>query len=222
MTQAGKLSRQAEAGEVTRRETRRRLLVAAAAEFAERGYAAATVSRIAERAGVSVQSLYSNWGSKRNLLRALFEDAVAGEDEAPHAGQPSDGQPPAVMTATLDPAEAADPRKLLAQLSHQHRLLAERAAVAWQAYREAAGGDQEVAADLRQLNDFRRVAVRKQVARIPAEALRPGLALDLAADIAWVITSPGSHELLVGQGGYGYDQFEDWVRVTLTASLLPD
>jgi AcrR family transcriptional regulator len=204
MTQAGKLSRQAEAGEVTRRETRRRLLVAAAAEFAERGYAAATVSRIAERAGVSVQSLYSNWGSKRNLLRALFEHAAA------------------IMAAALDPAEAAGPRELLAQLSHQHRLLAERAAVAWQTYREAAGGDPEVAADLRQLNDSRRVAVRKQVARIPAEVLRPGLTLDLAADIAWVITSPDTHELLVRQGGYGYDQFEDWVRVTLTASLLPD
>jgi hypothetical protein len=64
--------------------------------------------------------------------------------------------------------------------------------------------------------------VRKQVARIPAEVLRPGLTLDLAADIAWVITSPDTHELLVRQGGYGYDQFEDWVRVTLTASLLPD
>src|SRR5262245_38725936 len=47
------ISRQREAGEVTRRETRRRLLVAAGLEFAERGYVAATVNRIAERAGVS-------------------------------------------------------------------------------------------------------------------------------------------------------------------------
>src|ERR1700726_956201 len=58
------------AGEVTGREPRRRLLTAAAAEFAARGYAAATVSRIAGRAGVSVQSLYNDWGNKRNLLEA--------------------------------------------------------------------------------------------------------------------------------------------------------
>src|SRR5580704_17021519 len=76
--QAGtrRVSRQREAGEVTRRETRRRLLAAAAAEFAERGYAAATVIRIAERADVSVQTLYSNWGNKRNLLRAVMESSV--------------------------------------------------------------------------------------------------------------------------------------------------
>jgi len=57
--QAGteRVSRQREAGEATRRETRRRLLAAAQSEFSERGYVAATVARIASRAGVSVQSL---------------------------------------------------------------------------------------------------------------------------------------------------------------------
>src|SRR5262249_41821766 len=78
-----RVSRQREAGEATRRETRRRLLAAARAEFAERGYAAATVIRIAERADVSVQTLYSNWGNKRNLLRAVMESAVTGDDDVP-------------------------------------------------------------------------------------------------------------------------------------------
>src|SRR5215472_16808665 len=78
---ARRVSRQREAGEVTRRETRRRLLAAARAEFAERGYAAATVARIAERAGVSVQTLYNDWGNKRNLLRAVMESAVTGDDD---------------------------------------------------------------------------------------------------------------------------------------------
>jgi hypothetical protein len=36
------------------------------------------------------------------------------------------------LTATLDPADAAAPRRLLAHLVHQYRLLAERAAVGWQ------------------------------------------------------------------------------------------
>ena len=39
---ARRVTRQREAGEATRRETRRLLLAAAGAEFAERGYAAAT------------------------------------------------------------------------------------------------------------------------------------------------------------------------------------
>src|SRR5499427_10952597 len=138
-----RVSRQREAGEVTRRETRRRLLAAARAEFAERGYAAATVIRIAERADVSVQTLYSNWGNKRNLLRAVMESSVTGDDDLPLVP----GQPPAILVATLDPADAADPRRLLAHLSHQYRLLAERSAIGWQTYRDAAGIDPDIAAD---------------------------------------------------------------------------
>ena len=92
---ARRVSRQREAGEATRRETRRRLLTAAKAEFAERGYAAATVIRIAERADVSVQTLYSNWGNKRNLLRAVMESSVTGDDDLPIVA----GQPPTVRPA---------------------------------------------------------------------------------------------------------------------------
>jgi hypothetical protein len=39
----------------------------------------------------------------------------------------------------------------------------------------------------------------------------PGLTNTAAADTAWVIASPDSH-----------DQLENWGRTTLTAALLPD
>jgi AcrR family transcriptional regulator len=215
---ARRVSRQREAGEATRRETRRRLLVAARAEFAERGYAAATVIRIAERADVSVQTLYSNWGNKRNLLRAVMESAVTGDDDIPLVA----GQPPAIIVATLDPDDAKDPRRLLAHLSHQYRLLAERSAVGWQTYRDAAGVDPDIAADWQQLSDLRRAGFQAMFASLPASALRPGLSNAAAADTAWVVASPDSHDLLVRRAGYSYDQLEQWVRTTLSAALLPD
>jgi len=213
---ARRVSRQREAGEATRRETRRRLLAAAKAEFAERGYAAATVIRIAERADMSVQTLYSNWGNKRNLLRAVMESSVTGDEDVPLVP----GQPPAIITATIDPADAADPRKLLVHLSRQYRLLAERSAVGWQTYRDGAGVDPDIAADWQQLSDLRRRAFHAFFARLPAEALRPGLTSALAADTAWVIASPDTHDLLVCQAGYSYDELEEWVRDTLGAALL--
>jgi AcrR family transcriptional regulator len=213
-----RVSRQREAGEVTRRETRRRLLVAAKAEFAERGYAAATVIRIAERADVSVQSLYSNWGNKRNLLRAVMESSVTGDEDLPLVP----GQPPAIFVATLTAADAEDPRRLLAHLSRQYRLLAERAAVGWQTYRDGAAVDHDIAADWRQLNDVRRQAIHALFGHMPATAFRPGLSSAAAADTAWVIASPETHYQLVGQAGYSYDQLESWVRVTLSAAVLPD
>jgi AcrR family transcriptional regulator len=215
---ARRVSRQREAGEATRRETRRRLLVAARAEFAERGYAAATVIRIAERADVSVQSLYSNWGNKRNLLRAVMESAVTGDDDIPLAA----GQPPAILVAALDPDDARDPRRLLAHLSHQYRLLAERAAVGWQTYSGGAAIDPDIAADWQQLSDMRRQAFHAMFARVPAQALRAGLTNAAAADTAWVIASPDTHDQLVRQAGYTYDQLEDWVRTTLSAALFSD
>jgi AcrR family transcriptional regulator len=215
---ARRVSRQREAGEATRRETRRRLLVAARAEFAERGYAAATVIRIAERADVSVQTLYSNWGNKRNLLRAVMESAVTGDDNIPLVA----GQPPASIVATLDPDHAENPRRLLAHLSHQYRLLAERSAVGWQTYADGAGIDPDIAADWQQLMEARRQAFQAMFARLPASALRPELSNAAAADTAWVIASPDSHDLLIRQAGYSYDQLEEWVRTTLSAALLPD
>jgi len=217
-TEGRRVSRQREAGQATRRESRRRLLVAARAEFAERGYAAATVVRIAERADVSVQTLYSNWGNKRNLLRAVMESSVTGTDDLPLVA----GQPPAVFVASLDPGDSGDPRRLLAHLSHQYRLLAERAAVGWQTYRDGAGVDPDIAADWRQLNELRRQAFQALFARVPAGALRPGLGPAAAADTAWVIASPDTHDQLVRQAGYSYDQLEGWVRSTLAAALFPD
>jgi AcrR family transcriptional regulator len=214
-----RVSRQREAGEATRRETRRRLLAAARAEFAERGYAAATVIRIAERAGVSVQTLYNDWGGKRNLLRAVMGSAVTGDDDIPLEAA---GLPLAVLTATLDPGDARDPRRLLAHLVRQYRLLAERAAVGWQTYRDGAAIDPDIAADWQQLSDERRKGFHAMFARLPASALRPGLSHAAAADTAWVIASPDSHDLLVRRAGYSYDQLEDWVRTTLAAALLAD
>jgi AcrR family transcriptional regulator len=218
--QAGtrRVSRQREAGEATRRETRRRLLAAAGAEFAERGYAAATVTRIASRAGVSVQSLYNDWGNKRNLLEAVMGTAVTGDDDDPLTA----GQPPAVMTATLTPGAAADPRRLVAHLARQYRLLAERAAVGWQTYRDASATDPDIAADWQRLSEMRREVFHAMLAHVPAPALRPGLSPASAADTAWAIASPETHHQLVRQAGYSYDQLEGWVRTTLSAALFPD
>jgi AcrR family transcriptional regulator len=217
-TRPAPVSRQREAGEVTRRETRRRLLAAARAEFAERGYAAATVTRIAGRAGVSVQSLYNDWGNKRNLLRAVMETAVSGDDDTPV----TPGRPPAIIVATLSPDDAADPRRLLAHLARQYRLLAQRSAVGWQTYRDAAAVDPDAAADWQRLSEIRREAFHALLSRIPAAALRPGLSPAAAADTAWAIASPDTHHQLVREAGYSYDELEDWTRATLSAALLPD
>ncbi|MFC6010822.1 TetR/AcrR family transcriptional regulator [Nocardia lasii] len=56
--------------------TRRWVLDAAAQVFAEHGYPAGTTNRIAERAGVSVGSLYQYFPNKDAILRALMDEHV--------------------------------------------------------------------------------------------------------------------------------------------------
>ena len=55
-------------------DTRRRILSAAAGEFAEKGYAAATTRAIAGRAGVNEVTLFRHFGSKRELLNGIIAE----------------------------------------------------------------------------------------------------------------------------------------------------
>jgi AcrR family transcriptional regulator len=213
-----RVSRQREAGEATRLETRRRLLAAAAEEFSVRGYKAATVARIANRADVAVQTLYYSWGSKRDLLRGVLEQAVTGSDDV--TLRPG-GDLPRVMLAAVDPADAAaHPQVLLRHLVHEFRLLAERAASVWRTYRDAAAVDPDLAADWSALMEIRRANFRELFAVIPADRLREGVTTDAAVDTAWTIASPHTHDLLVTVAGYDYDAYERWVYDTVAVAVL--
>jgi len=60
---------------------RRRLLSAAAAEFAERGHGAASATSIARRAGMSKATFYAHFANKEDCILALYDRAneVVGE-----------------------------------------------------------------------------------------------------------------------------------------------
>jgi AcrR family transcriptional regulator len=215
-TSGRRMSRQQEAGEATRRETRRQLLLAARDEFAENGYRAATVARIAARAGVAVQTLYHAWGSKRDLLRGVLELAISGDIDI-HLDR--DELPNALLAAT-DSATRHDPVPLMAHLAREFRILAERSAGIWKTYRDAAAVDADIAADWSALMHLRRTNFAVLFASVPDEAWRTGLSAERAIDTIWTIASPQSHELLVGVLDYSYDEFEVWVLETIRRAVL--
>ena len=57
------------------------MLQAARGLFLDHGYAATTMPAVAAAAGVSVQSVYKAFGNKPALLKAVFDAAIAGDDE---------------------------------------------------------------------------------------------------------------------------------------------
>jgi AcrR family transcriptional regulator len=62
-------------------ETRRSIIEAALALFAEQGWAATALPAIAKRAGVSVDTIYSTFGNKSALLMAVVHVAIVGDDD---------------------------------------------------------------------------------------------------------------------------------------------
>ncbi|OJX68405.1 MAG: hypothetical protein BGO95_10425 [Micrococcales bacterium 73-13] len=199
-------SRQKRVGEALRQETRIRLLDAAAEEFAARGYAGTTVARIAAAAGVSVQTLYLAWGSKRELLRGCMEHALAGG-----AASPEDA---------ADRFEGMAPRERLAALAALVAEIAGRAATGWGLYRDAAAVDPEIAADWDELQSLRHRLFARILADVPEGDLAEGLTRSAAVDSAWAIASPESYDLLGRRLDYDLERFRDWMERTLVAALL--
>ena len=62
-----------------RAQTRARLLDAAAQVYARQGFAGATLDEVAAEAGFTKGAVYGHFGSKENLLLALFEEYLAGQ-----------------------------------------------------------------------------------------------------------------------------------------------
>ncbi|MFT4127081.1 MAG: helix-turn-helix domain-containing protein [Gordonia sp. (in: high G+C Gram-positive bacteria)] len=61
-------------------ETRRAILDAAATLFVDPGYAGARMSDIAKLAGVAAPTVTAHFGSKKGLLSAVLDVAIAGDD----------------------------------------------------------------------------------------------------------------------------------------------
>jgi AcrR family transcriptional regulator len=199
-------SRQKQVGDALRQDTRNRLLEAAAVEFSAHGYTGTTVTRLAAAAGVSVQTLYLAWGSKRALLRGYMEHALAGDLASPEdAG---------------NGFAHSDPSERLTELAALVTAVAERAATGWQLYRDAAAVDPEIAVDWQELQTLRHRTFSRILGDIPAGALAEGLTTQDAIDTAWAIASPESYDLLVRRLGYTLAEFRVWMERTLNAAIL--
>jgi len=209
-------ARRREAGAASREETRRRLLAAADELFRERGYPATAVTAITKRAGVSLQTLYLAWGSKRALLRAAT-DAAASAAQSPM--KPEEWH--AAIRAELANAVGSDPTAAayLAATSRLFVQVAERTAPYWRMHRQAAVTDPEIAADWVALTHERRRTLAEVARSVPPRGLRPGIAADDITETLWALASPEMYDHFTVDAGHDSDVFESWLTRTLTAVI---
>lgn len=201
-------TRRRELAAESRRSTRSAVIEAAGRLFTANGYAATSVAAIAAEAGVSAQTVYANFETKRRVLQALMDRRVRGEAPAPPFPPPA-GDP--------DPS---DPRELLRRLAAGGRRLFERTAPIWPVVREAAESDPLIADWWSGEMDRRLQTARGYVERLPAGTLKPDLTSERATDIFWTVASPETYEALVRRRGWTPEAFEAWIAVAIADLLL--
>lgn len=208
--------RRRERGAASREETRRRLLAAADELFREQGYPATTVAAIAERADVSLQTLYLAWGNKRALLRAAG-DAAAVASELPM--QPEEWRSTIRAELADNVGDRDTATAYLAAVSRLFVRVAGRTALYWRMQRQAAATDPKIATDWEATTAERRRTMVEVARGIPREGLRAGLTEEDIVDTLWALASPEVYDLLTAQGGYAPAEFESWLEGTLVAAL---
>ncbi len=190
------------------------MLDAAETLFTRDGYAATTMTAIAEEADVAVQTLYAVFGNKRTILTELIDTRVVGDD---HAAQLPDRQDWRAMERETDPRRQIE---LFAQIAIQ---IATRSAAINKIMAEAAGADLEIATIYdrqrqARYRDQRRLA--RSLAR--KRTLREGLSETNAADIIWAIATTRTYRALVHERHWTIEQYEHWLGDLLTHALLAE
>jgi AcrR family transcriptional regulator len=177
-------------------ETRLRVLAAASETFRERGWEGTSIATIAERAGVSEETVYARFGSKRALLGAAVERAVRGDDSRPVPEQDA----PRAVAATDDLGERI--RLFVTDVSAR----LERAAPLVAAVSAASRSEPDLAELLDRLHTIRRANLA---------VFAPGEMLDTV----WALTSPELYELLRRQRGWSQARYRTWLAEMLSLVL---
>ena len=206
-TQPGRRERKAQA-------TRHRVLDAAEALFVRDGYAATTMTAIAEAADVAVQTVYAVFGTKRSILAELLEVRTVGNDQQAPLRDRQDWQ--AMERET-------DPRRQVALLAAIATRVGARIAALTEVMAAAAGSDPEIAA-MYQRRQRARYEDQRALARSLSRngALRPGLSADHATDIIWTLANPRNYHALVSERHWTTDEYEHWLAHQLASGLLAD
>lgn len=185
--------------------TRRAILEAARRLFTELGYANTPIRRLAEDAGVAVQTIYATFGSKPGVLVGLL-DLVDQQSVEPIVRR---------LMAANDPEEVV---KLVAAMQRGVR---EAGGDLLRLVAQGAASDPEVARVWEEGFDRHRQGIAHVCERLRSGGnLRKELSLDDATATMLALTSLEAHDELVHRRGWTHDRYETWLRGALRTALL--
>jgi AcrR family transcriptional regulator len=184
--------------------TRRRVLAAAEALFAERGLAAVTMGAIAGRARVSPATVYLYFPGKMAVVAALASEIAEAPD------------------LSVEHVEReADPVRQLRVGAAIIRRLNERSWLVADILRSAQSGEEGLAETWADWQRRHLEAVRRGIAALQVRGeLREGLALDEAVDTFYALAGTDVYRALVRERGWSPDRYEGWLFRLACTELL--
>jgi len=193
---------------------RRLGVVLAARDLFERdGYRPTTIAAIAAQAGVSAESVYKSFGSKAALAKAVFDIALAGDDEpVPVAARPA-------MQAIRD---EPDVRRRIAMFTEGLAQRQARSAKVQILIRDGRHADDSLAPVWAKLHDeglTGMTVLGRQL--LETGQLRDGIDLAEVRDVLWNYLAIDHYERLVLGQGWSRERYARWLAHAITGALCP-
>jgi AcrR family transcriptional regulator len=191
--------------------SRQATLDAARHLFLADGYAVTSIASIAQAADVSVETIYKAFGGKSGLVRALWEQGLAGSGPIP-AEQRSD------EIRSLE----TDPRAVIQNWGRLTVEVAPLVAPILLLIRTAAATDPELGRLQEEVDRARLTRMEINARSLHARSqVRQGITLQQATDVLWTYSSPELFELLVLRRGWSPEQYGAFIAEGMIAALLP-
>jgi TetR/AcrR family transcriptional regulator, regulator of autoinduction and epiphytic fitness len=194
------------------RRTRLRMLEAARDLLIEHGYTPTTMDRIAERAGVAVQTVYYTFGTKGRLLCEVVQSTAAHQEDPVLVAQ---------RPWMQELLSSNDGQRVLSLAVAHGTDIYERAAPLWPAITSAVAVDQDVEQYWLQVAAGRRAGQARMVAHLAEiDHLRQDLDVARATDLVVVLFGHDVYRGLVTDAGWSVPSFKQWLFTTLVRQLL--
>lgn len=173
--------------------------------------AAASVSRIADVAGVARPTVTAVFGSKPALMKVLVDEALAGDDEPVPVRERPWFQPVWDARSLEDLAEA---------YAGVCTLIGARTALIFEALGRAADSSEELAALWKTINGNRRSGAAMVVRHgLSSGALDPKTDVEGCIDALWIHNDPALYRALVLTCGWTEESYKRWLTRQMKTSL---
>jgi AcrR family transcriptional regulator len=193
---------------------RRLAVVLAAKELFERdGFRSTTVEAIATRAGVSAKGVYLGFGSKAALAKAVFDIAIAGDDEPVPIAQR------ASMQAVHDEPEVRRKIAMFVTGLAQRQARSARVQILIRDGRHADDALEPIWAKLNEEGLAGMTMLGRQL-RATGQ-LRADIDLDEVRDVLWNYLAIDTYERLVLARGWPLERYADWLTRAIINAICP-